>query len=149
MSKSELESMFSSLVKKDIAAATKFIKFANNVVADERCRREKLTDNLHLKIVSNKRVGVYYHIARDIFDETRHLANASNSEDVLTCLKEITKHMFRLVTINNDATTGDLPCEFQVLFDMGANCADFLSEEERRDITQSIKEYVTNKWHAL
>jgi hypothetical protein len=147
--KNVLESLFLSLVKKDIASAKKFIKFAQNVVADERSRREQMTHDFYVKITdSNERLMKWDHymIREAIFDETRyHLVDASNSNDVLTCLKEIADHLFRLDYIYNDEKSDVLPPEFQVLFDSGANCADFLSEEERNGITQSIKEYVSNK----
>jgi hypothetical protein len=137
-----LEVLFSMLVKKDLALAIKFADNLKRVSSDELSRRHRLTDAMHLHIVKDFPIASA-HIARDIQTSTRKLATAVKPCDVLAVIKEIADQILRYLTFGGAVVeTGNLPAEFKVLIDMGAHCADFLSEDQRRDITQSISDYV-------
>lgn len=140
-----LESTFLSIVKKDIKYAKQFIKFCQNAVADQLCRRQRKAHILYQKIVKNKIYGYYYHISQAIFDETRQMVEASTLEDVLFCYKEIVNYIFHIHDIDDDPIKNIDIEEFQVLFDLGINCVDFLSEEEYNCIICSTKEYIIKK----
>lgn len=138
----KLKELFEVLMKKNLAAADWFAKHSQNAVNQETSRRHQLTDKLHRHITNNF-PDATAHIAREIHTTSRKIATASNPEEVLVVLKEIADHIIRHLTFGgNVVETGILPAEFCVLIDMGANCADFLTEEERTGITQSIQEYV-------
>jgi DNA-binding transcriptional regulator GbsR (MarR family) len=145
----KLSELFKEMMKKDLTAADRFARCARNAVSEELNRRIKLTDAMHFKMVRNF-PDATAHIARDIHTTSRKIGAASKADEVLAALKEIADHIIRHLTFGgNVVETGDLPVEFQVLIDMGANCADFLTEEERTGITQSIRDYVQEVWEAV
>lgn len=139
----QVEVLFSMLVKKDLALAIKFADNLKRVSSDELSRRYRLTDAMHQRIVKDFPIASS-HIARDIQTSTRKLATTAKPADVLAVLKEIADQILRYLTFGGAVIeTGDMPAEFKVLIEMGANCADFLTDDGRRGITQSITDYVS------